>query len=269
MILQKHPSKSGFETTTNILTMKNTEKSQNYENICGSKKTSHRQYIWTSFNHLLHWNISWAVPIHKKDPKLECSNYRSISILSNIDKILDRLMKFLTEQEIFYLQQFGFRKNFSTAHAIMNLIDSIKNVLDKSKFVCSVFVDLKKVDHEILLKKLCHYGIRASDWFKSYLTNNAIHFNQWNLIWPTESQFWSSARLSPWSSALPFVHKWFTQFIRFSSPFLFVNDTGFPNILYSIRAINKTLHKDLGELSFWLNASKISLNIAKTEILLF
>ena len=53
----------------------------------------------------------------------------------------------------------------------MNLIDSIKNVLDKSKFVCSVFIDLKKVDHEILLKKLCHYGIRASDWFKSYLTN--------------------------------------------------------------------------------------------------
>ena len=117
---------------------------------------------------ICHWNISWEAEGWK--------SYPTISLLSNIDKILEklthsRLIKFLTEQKILYRKEFGFEKNFSTAHAIMNLIDSIKNVLDKSKFVCSVFIDLKKVDHEILLKKLCHYGIRASDWFKSYLTN--------------------------------------------------------------------------------------------------
>ena len=82
-------------------------------------------------------------------------------------------MKFLTEQET----QFGFRKNFSTAHAIINLTDSIENAFDKNKLACGVFIDLKKafdtVGHEILLKKLCHYGIReiANDWFKSYFTN--------------------------------------------------------------------------------------------------
>ena len=68
-------------------------------------------------------------------------------------------------------------KNFSTVHAIINLIDSIDNAFDQNKYACGVFTDLKKafdtVDHEILLKKLWHYGIRgiANDWFKSYLTN--------------------------------------------------------------------------------------------------
>ena len=85
-------------------------------------------------------------------------------------------MKFLTEKKILYLKQFGFRKNFSTGHAIINLIDNIKDAIDKKKCACRLFIDLRKafdkVDHEILLKKLWHYGIRglANDWFKSYLT---------------------------------------------------------------------------------------------------
>ena len=71
------------------------------------------------------------------------------------------------EQKIFNLKQFGFKKNFSTAHAIINLTDSIENEFDKNNFACGIFNDLHKafdtVDREILLKKLWHYGVRGID----------------------------------------------------------------------------------------------------------
>ena len=57
--------------------------------------------------------------------------------------------------------------------------------------------------------------------------------------------------------------------MRFSSPFHFANDTGLLNIQDSTLAINKTLNKDLRVLSFFLDANKIALNVAKTEIIIF
>ena len=75
--------------------------------------------------------IAKVVPVHKKDSKLDCRNYRPISLLSNIEKILEKLMykrvyQFLNENSIIYDLQFGFRQNFSTAHALINLTENIK-----------------------------------------------------------------------------------------------------------------------------------------------
>ena len=74
--------------------------------------------------------IAKILPVFKKGSKLECSNYRPISLLSNLDKVIEklmrkRLMEFLNEQKIIYCKQYGFRKGFSTAHTKINLIDNI------------------------------------------------------------------------------------------------------------------------------------------------
>ena len=86
----------------------------------------------------------------------------------------ERLMGFLNDQKVLYKKQFGFQKKFSTAHAVISLIENIEKAIDNKIFVCGVFVDLSKafytIDHNILLHKFSHYGRRdiASYWFSSY-----------------------------------------------------------------------------------------------------
>ena len=112
--------------------------------------------------------IAKVIPIHKEGSKLELTNYRPISLLSNIDKNFEKLLYkcvhgFLESNNVLYKQQFGFRKSYSTAQALLNIAQKIMDALDKGNYACGVFIDLQKafdtVDHEILLKKLSHYGI--------------------------------------------------------------------------------------------------------------
>ena len=126
--------------------------------------------------------ISEVIPIHKGGSTEEINNYRPISLLSVFDKIIEKLMhkrlyEFLQEHKILFQNLFGFRKNNSTTFALLEITEKIKETIDNKKYGCGIFIDLRKafdtVNHEILLKKLEHYGIRgkALTWFTSYLTN--------------------------------------------------------------------------------------------------
>ena len=114
--------------------------------------------------------IAEVIPIFKSESRVACNNYRSISLLSNIGKIIEKLMhkrlySFLETQNCFYPAQFGFRLNVSTNNALMSITENIQTQLDEGKYCAGVFVDLKKafdtVDHNILLRKHDYYGIRG------------------------------------------------------------------------------------------------------------
>ena len=125
---------------------------------------------------------SKIIRIYKKGSKLECSKYRPIFLLSNIDKILERLMynrlyNFLEKKEIIISLQSGFRQKYSTTHALIHLTDKIRHEIDKGNYACGIFVDFQKafdtIDHRILLKKLEYSGVRgiSNKWFSSYLSS--------------------------------------------------------------------------------------------------
>ena len=87
-------------------------------------------------------------------------------------------MGYLNDRKVLYTKQLGFQKYFSIAHVVISPIENKEKAIDKKVFVCGVFVGLQKafdtVDHNILLHKLSHYGIRDinSCWFSSYLSNS-------------------------------------------------------------------------------------------------
>ena len=97
----------------------------------------------------------------------------------------NRLYNFLTEHNILSMNQFGFRKKYSTFLALMDLLDNITKNIDGGNYSIGIFLDLSKafdtIDHTILLDKLCRYGIRGVtlDWFKHYL-NDRTQFVSYN-----------------------------------------------------------------------------------------
>ena len=126
--------------------------------------------------------IAKVIPLFKKGDPLDCSNYRPMSLLSTFSKIFEkcvykRAFSFLEKNNLIFKRQFGFRPGYFSYHTIVNLVESIKKYIDSDKYVCNIFIVLEKafdiVDHQILLQKLYHYGIRglAHYWFKSYLSN--------------------------------------------------------------------------------------------------
>ena len=148
------------------------------------------------------------------------------------------------------------RKKNSTACAIIKLIEDIQKSLDNKQSVCAVFIDLPKafdiVYHNIFLNKLSHYRIRdtANNWFFSCLANR----NQFATINVFYSDLRNSRLEVPQGSVvepLPFLlyindlH----NAIDFSSQFHFADDTCILNKQNSVDKINKTLNKDLKELT--------------------
>ena len=142
---------------------------------------SHILYLFLEKGKFIeYFKLATVCPVYKKGDKNNINNYRPVNLLSNISKLLEkimykRLISFIDKNKFLINQQFGFRKKHSTSHAISYLIDKITHSFQNKMSTLGIFLDLSKaldtIDHSTLLLKLGHYGIRgnALNWLSSYL----------------------------------------------------------------------------------------------------
>jgi len=128
--------------------------------------------------------LAEVIPIFKKDNRDKTTNYRPISLLSQFNKIFEKLFyvriySYLIKYNLLSDHQFGFRKNCFTTLAISKIYDEVLNNTDQGLYSCCIFLDLRKafdtVVHEILLQKQENFGIRGNAIelmrMRSYLTD--------------------------------------------------------------------------------------------------
>ena len=148
--------------------------------------------------------------------------------------------------------------------------------LEEEKNGCGIFVDLQKafdtIDHSILLAKLEHYGTRgvANDWFKSYLSKKRQFFsiNGFNSDHAMPKYGVPEGFVLEPILLLIYIND-LNHAIKYCKVHLFADDT---NLLYfnsSTKKLNRLVNLDMKNLSVWLNANKISLNVEKTDSVIF
>ena len=210
----------------------------------------------------------------KKGSRTDKSNYRPISVFEKL--VYKRVYNYLEYRNILNEFQFGFRANHSTSHALLSTIENLKESLDRGSFGVGLFIDFKKafdtVNHYILLNKLEFYGFRGvvNKWFQSYLTGR----NQYLSINGINSSLKAISCGVPQGSVLgPLLFLLYINDLPYCSNrlvfHLFADDT---NILFSSKnldLIQTTLNIELKNVSQWLNANRLALNIEKTNFVVF
>ena len=225
--------------------------------------------------------IARVCPIYKSGDPCSFSNYRPISVLPGFSKIIEklvhlRLMSYLTKHSILINNQYGFRNNHDTSLAVIDMIDNITEKLDSGYFSLGLFIDLSKafdtLDHRILINKLEFYGIRgkALEWFKSYLTNRQ-QYVQYNGV---QSNIMHIKTGVPQGSILgPLLFLIYINDIVKASELLylilFADDTNVFIYHKDPKRLQDMCNTEIDRLSQWFKANKLSLNITKTNYILY
>ena len=225
--------------------------------------------------------IAKVIPVYKTGNKTLVNNYRPVSILSIFSKLFeklvyDKLICFIDKHNILYNKQFGFRKGYSTTHALIDFTDKLAKAFEKKESVLGLFLDLSKafdcIDHSILLCKLNFYGIRGSalKWFHSYLSNR----KQYVCIDNFNSQYRNISVGVPQGSNLrPLLFLIYINDLQYVSNILsvllFADDTSLFVSGKDPAMLNYLVNSEMEKIHCWFLANKLQINYNKTCYIVF
>ena len=229
------------------------------------------------------WKIAKIIPIHKSGDTTLPENFRPISILPVLSKLLERsvhsqLLKYLEENYLLNDSQFGYRSKRSTKTAGTILTDNIRREVDSGHLVGAVFIDLSKafdtISHSVLLNKLQAYGICGNEfnWFTDYL------FDRKQLVefQGTLSDERSMSTGVPQGSILgPLLFILFIndlhEVLRHSKIIMYADDTVIYVSANELENIQKHLNEDLEYIFSYFHTNELIINLkkGKTESMLF
>ena len=232
------------------------------------------------------FKIAKVLPLSKKPNNYNLKNFRPISLLPVISKILEKAVftqvyDYFDSNGLFYKSQYGYRKKHSTETACLELVDSIYTEIDQKHIPLSLYLDLSKafdtINHFILLDKLYYYGIRGMhlDWFRSYLSNRSQYVEMDN-----EKSGMRNINIGvPQGSILgPLLFIIYMDDISTVSDkfrfILYADDTSLNSTVCTFKApisgnISTNINNELDKIKDWLFANKLSLNIGKTKFMVF
>ena len=225
--------------------------------------------------------LARVIPVFKKGENTVLGNYRPISLLTCLSKVLEKLVfirttKFINMHNLFYPLQFGFREKHNTTHALLTMINKIANGIDAYEHTVGVFLDFSKafdtINHDILLYKLDYYGIRgiALEWFRNYLSNRQQYVSIANANSTTKLISCGVPQGSILGPLLFLVY--INDFCKSSNTLSFILFADDSNIFFSHKDpkyLLDTINQELRQVSEWIKSNKLSLNLQTTNYMLF
>lgn len=233
--------------------------------------------------------IAKVIPIYKKGSRLELTNYRPISLLSVISKIVEntiahQLSDHFNENDLFYNHQYGFRKEHSTELAALELTHKTVTLLENKHTPFNIYLDLSKafdtINHDMLLHKLNHYGIKDDSSSYRLMENYLTDRKQYVYVNGYSSDLRDIKCGIPQGSVLgPLLFNIFINDIVTSSKLLnfllYADDITLHGSLENIKSTNPdssvdtSINHELDNILKWLNSNKLSINTSKTKFMLF
>ena len=222
--------------------------------------------------------IAKIVAIYKNGNKSNPSNYRPISILTCFSKIFEgmlykRFVCFFDKHKILIPEQYGFRKNISTSHALLDIVTTVYDNIHKKHCTGAIFLDLKKafdtVCHRTLLCKLDHYGIRGSP---LNLINSYLEREQFVSLNGVNSKSQRNNFGVPQGSTLgPLLFLIYNNDMPTAietPPRLFADDTCLIINHEKVSTLQDKMNMELNKLHNWCNANKLTINPSKSTAIL-